>query len=153
MVPPGGELKQRVRLKYDLTSPVRYRVWTETLDRVRLDPTNSAVRHYYNGDTDQWRTEQRDYNHSTYIDLCIADLAGLGPTALIMGGVGLLAAATLGWVRVPQAPVEAVIALSILFVAMEIVHWKQGRPGITRRWRSRPAGCHISWPAVMIMPG
>ena len=45
-----------------------------------------------------------------------------------------LAAATLGWVRVPQAPVEAVIALSILFVAMEIVHWKQGRPGITRRW-------------------
>jgi len=27
-----------------------------------------------------------------------------------------------------------VIALSILFVAMEIVHWRQGRPGITRRW-------------------
>jgi hydrogenase/urease accessory protein HupE len=45
-----------------------------------------------------------------------------------------LAAATLGYVHVPQAPVEAVIALSILFVAMEIVHWKQGRPGITRRW-------------------
>jgi len=45
-----------------------------------------------------------------------------------------LAAATLGFARVPQQPVEAVIALSILFVAMEIVHWKQGRPGITRRW-------------------
>jgi len=45
-----------------------------------------------------------------------------------------LAAATLGWVHVPQAPVEAVIALSILFVAMEIVHWRQGRPGITRKW-------------------
>jgi hydrogenase/urease accessory protein HupE len=45
-----------------------------------------------------------------------------------------LAAATLGWARVAQAPVEAVIALSILFVAMEIVHWRQGRPGITRRW-------------------
>jgi hydrogenase/urease accessory protein HupE len=45
-----------------------------------------------------------------------------------------LAAATMGWVHIPQAPVEAVIALSILFVAMEIVHWKQGRPGITRRW-------------------
>jgi len=44
-----------------------------------------------------------------------------------------LAAATLGWVKVPQAPVEAVIALSILFVAAEIVHWRQGRPGITRR--------------------
>ena len=45
-----------------------------------------------------------------------------------------LAAATLGWVNIPQQPIEAVIALSILFVAMEIVHWKQGRPGITRRW-------------------
>lgn len=45
-----------------------------------------------------------------------------------------LAAATLGLVSIPQQPVEAVIALSILFVAMEIVHWKQGRPGITRRW-------------------
>lgn len=45
-----------------------------------------------------------------------------------------LAAATMGWVFMPQKPIEAVIALSILFVAMEIVHWKQGRPGITRRW-------------------
>jgi hydrogenase/urease accessory protein HupE len=45
-----------------------------------------------------------------------------------------LAAATMGWVHIPQKPVEAVIALSILFVAMEIVHWRQGKPGITRRW-------------------
>ena len=45
-----------------------------------------------------------------------------------------LAAATLGLVSVPQQPVEAVIALSVLFVATEIVHWKQGRPGISRRW-------------------
>jgi hypothetical protein len=44
-----------------------------------------------------------------------------------------LAAATLGLVNVPQQPVEAVIALSILFVATEIVHWRQGRPGITRQ--------------------
>lgn len=55
-------------------------------------------------------------------------------TAFTLAHSITLAAATLGWVRVPQAPVEAVIALSILFVAMEIVHWKQGRPGITRRW-------------------
>jgi hydrogenase/urease accessory protein HupE len=45
-----------------------------------------------------------------------------------------LAASTLGIVHVPQAPVEAVIALSILFVAMEIVHWRQGRPGLTRQY-------------------
>lgn len=44
-----------------------------------------------------------------------------------------LAAASLGWVRVPQAPVEAVIALSIVFVCVEIVHWREGKPGITRR--------------------
>jgi len=55
-------------------------------------------------------------------------------TAFTLAHSLTLAAATLGWAHVPQAPVEAVIALSILFVAMEIVHWQQGRPGITRRW-------------------
>ena len=45
-----------------------------------------------------------------------------------------LAAATLGLVRVPGPPVEAVIALSIVFVAAEIVHGAQGRPGLTARW-------------------
>ena len=45
-----------------------------------------------------------------------------------------LTAAALGWVHVPQAPVEACIALSILFVASEIVRSKQGRPGLTERW-------------------
>jgi hypothetical protein len=34
----------------------------------------------------------------------------------------------------PQAPVEAVIALSIVFVCMEIVHWREGRPGLARRY-------------------
>ena len=40
-----------------------------------------------------------------------------------------LAAASLGFVHVPQQPVEAIIALSILFLAVEIVHGKQGRSG------------------------
>jgi hydrogenase/urease accessory protein HupE len=44
-----------------------------------------------------------------------------------------LAAATLGFVHVPQQPVEAVIALSIMFVASEIVHERQGRPGLSAR--------------------
>jgi len=44
-----------------------------------------------------------------------------------------LAAATFGWVKVPQAPVEAVIALSIMFVAVEILHRHQGRTGIATR--------------------
>jgi len=44
-----------------------------------------------------------------------------------------LAAATLGWVHVPGPPVEAIIALSIVFVASEVVHAEQGRPGLTER--------------------
>ena len=44
-----------------------------------------------------------------------------------------LAAATLGLVHVPGPPVEAVIALSIVFVACEIIHGQQGRAGITER--------------------
>ncbi len=45
-----------------------------------------------------------------------------------------LAAATLGFVHVPQSPVEAIIALSIVFVAGEIAHAHQGRPGLTQRY-------------------
>jgi hydrogenase/urease accessory protein HupE len=45
-----------------------------------------------------------------------------------------LAGATLGFVHVPQKPVEAAIALSIVFVATEIVHARQGRQGLTERW-------------------
>jgi hydrogenase/urease accessory protein HupE len=45
-----------------------------------------------------------------------------------------LAGATLGWVHVPGPPVEASIALSIVFVASEIVHTKQGRYSVTQRY-------------------
>jgi len=44
-----------------------------------------------------------------------------------------LALATLGWLHVPGPPVEAVIALSIAFVAAEVVHGLRGRPGLTAR--------------------
>jgi len=44
-----------------------------------------------------------------------------------------LAAATLGFVHVPQPPVEATIALSIVFVAAEIVHGRQGKMGLAAR--------------------
>lgn len=45
-----------------------------------------------------------------------------------------LTAAALGWVNVPQRPVEACIALSILFVASEIVRAREGRSGMSERW-------------------
>jgi len=44
-----------------------------------------------------------------------------------------LTAATLGFVHVPQRPVEAVIALSIVFVAAEIVRIRRGVESITSR--------------------
>ena len=45
-----------------------------------------------------------------------------------------LAGATLGWVYVPAPPVEASIALSIVFVASEIVHTRQGRYSVTQHY-------------------
>ena len=45
-----------------------------------------------------------------------------------------LAGATLGFVHVPGPPVEAAIALSIVFVAAEIIHSRQGNAGLTERF-------------------
>jgi hydrogenase/urease accessory protein HupE len=45
-----------------------------------------------------------------------------------------LALATLDVIRVPSAPTEAIIALSILFLSAEIVHKHNGQVGITERW-------------------
>ena len=42
-----------------------------------------------------------------------------------------IAGATLGFVHLPQQPVEAIIALSIVFLALEIVYKKQGKVGLT----------------------
>jgi hydrogenase/urease accessory protein HupE len=71
----------------------------------------------------------------------------LGLTLLVGGGWRLvktitaftvahsitLALSTLGLVRVSQAPVEAAIALSIVFLARELLMLRQGQPGLTSR--------------------
>jgi hydrogenase/urease accessory protein HupE len=44
-----------------------------------------------------------------------------------------LAMATLGFVHVPQAPVEAVIALSIIFLASELSKQQRGETGLTTK--------------------
>jgi HupE / UreJ protein len=54
-------------------------------------------------------------------------------TAFTLSHSITLSLATLGYVHIPQRPVEAVIALSIVFVASEIVHARAGRPGLTER--------------------
>jgi hypothetical protein len=54
-------------------------------------------------------------------------------TAFTLAHSITLGLATLGVVHVPQAPVEAIIALSIVFVAAEIVHARRGRESVTVR--------------------
>jgi hydrogenase/urease accessory protein HupE len=54
-------------------------------------------------------------------------------TAFTLAHSITLAAATLGFVHVPGPPVEACIALSIVFVAAEIVRGRDGKPGLTER--------------------
>jgi hydrogenase/urease accessory protein HupE len=44
-----------------------------------------------------------------------------------------LVSATMGWMNVPGPPVEAMIALSIVFVAAELVRGVRGKPGLTAR--------------------
>jgi len=55
-------------------------------------------------------------------------------TAFTLAHSLTLGAATLGFVNVPQAPVEAVIALSILFLASELAHSRMGKPGLTEQY-------------------
>jgi hydrogenase/urease accessory protein HupE len=55
-------------------------------------------------------------------------------TAFTLAHSLTLAGATLGWVHVPGPPVEATIALSIVFVAAEITHNRQDRHGLTERY-------------------
>jgi hydrogenase/urease accessory protein HupE len=55
-------------------------------------------------------------------------------TAFTLAHSLTLAGATLGFVHVPGPPVEAAIALSIMFVAAEIIHGRHGMVGLTRRF-------------------
>lgn len=54
-------------------------------------------------------------------------------TAFTLAHSVTLAAATLGWVHLPGPPVEAIIALSIVFVASEVIYSRNGNAGLTER--------------------
>lgn len=54
-------------------------------------------------------------------------------TAFTIAHSVTLVLATLGFMRIPGPPVEAIIALSIVFVAAEILHLRQGREGLAVR--------------------
>ena len=54
-------------------------------------------------------------------------------TAFTLAHSITLSGSSLGYLYLPQKPVEAMIALSILFLAVEIMHEKKGKKGITSR--------------------
>lgn len=58
-------------------------------------------------------------------------------TAFTVGHAASLAASVFGLVRVPQSPVEAAIALSVLLLAVELT---RSRETLTRRWPALVAG-------------
>jgi hydrogenase/urease accessory protein HupE len=79
------------------------------------------------------------FDHLLFVLALLLVVKGVGRvvttvTAFTIAHSITLAVATLGLVHVPNPPVEAAIALSIVFVAAEIVHGAQGRPGLTARW-------------------
>jgi len=149
---PGGITGQTVRID-GLSSTVidalaRYERMDETTQVVRLTPSEPG---FVITDSESWTQVAATYSllgvehillgvdHLLFVLALLLLVPNIRTlvwtiTAFTVAHSLTLAAATLGWVHVPQAPVEAVIALSILFVAVEIVHWHQGKAGIARKW-------------------
>jgi hydrogenase/urease accessory protein HupE len=79
------------------------------------------------------------FDHLLFV-LCLLILVGdlkrlVGAiTAFTLAHSLTLAGTTLGWLNLASVPVEACIALSIAFIAAEIVKARQGRIGVTQRW-------------------
>ena len=78
-------------------------------------------------------------DHLLFVLALLLIVDGLGPllkavTAFTVAHSITLALATLGVIHLPPAPTEAIIALSILFLAAEIVHKHNGQMGLTERW-------------------
>ena len=77
-------------------------------------------------------------DHLLFVFALLLIVDGLGKlvktiTAFTIAHSITLAMAALGFVHVPGPPVEAIIALSIAFVAMEVLRKKQGYEGITSK--------------------
>jgi hydrogenase/urease accessory protein HupE len=78
-------------------------------------------------------------DHLLFVLALLLIVSGLGPlvkavTAFTVAHSITLALATLGFVNVPAAPTEAIIALSILFLATEIVHKHNGQFSLTESY-------------------
>lgn len=62
-------------------------------------------------------------------------------SAFTVGHSMTLIAAAVGGLQLNTAAVEALIALSIAVVGVEIIHRRRGRPGMGARWPATFAGC------------
>lgn len=79
------------------------------------------------------------YDHLLFVIALVLLLDGLwriaaAVTAFTVAHSITLVGTTLGVMGLPSAPVEAVIALSILFLAVEIVKRDPGQPRLSERW-------------------
>lgn len=79
------------------------------------------------------------FDHLLFVLALLMLVQGVGRligavTAFTLAHSLTLAGVTFGWVALPSAPVEASIALSIAFVAAEIIRARAGRPGLMQRW-------------------
>ena len=78
-------------------------------------------------------------DHLLFVLALLLIVAGLGAllkavTAFTVAHSITLAMSTLGVIHLPPAPTEAIIALSIVFLAAEIVHKRRGQVGLAERW-------------------
>jgi hypothetical protein len=78
-------------------------------------------------------------DHLLFVLALLFIVNGFGPllkavTAFTVAHSITLALATLGVVHVPAAPTEAIIALSIVFLATELVHKNNGQIGLAERY-------------------
>ena len=78
-------------------------------------------------------------DHLLFVLALLLIVSGIGSlvkavTALTVAHSITLALATLGMVHVSPKPTEAIIALSIVFLATEIIHKRDGRVGLTERF-------------------
>jgi len=78
-------------------------------------------------------------DHLLFVLALLLLVSGFGPllkavTAFTVAHSITLAMATLDVLHLPSAPTEAIIALSILFLATEIIHQRKGEIGVTERY-------------------
>ena len=79
------------------------------------------------------------YDHLLFVLALLIITTGIGRlvktiTAFTLAHSITLSLAALGFVGLPSAPVESIIALSIVFLAVEIIHHQQGRDGLAVRF-------------------